>query len=742
MAKSTTLLNLNQVADAALIGPDLGTVNFRLLHTVLQVMMNQVGISDLKVEFSGSESELIQKLIDPQSQGGVKATHYQIADGGAKKAQNVDGGNVVIVPTNGDNEVTPAFTVAVTTEAFSKLTSDVENLKQKYNELTQMSNNSDLVKAVRTSVTGAESGPIVDMYQMLSLTKRVEAAEVGMAKMASMIEDLARESGSAPGGGGGGAGGGTTKVIEDAAKLRSSIDNGQGPILEHVKDIEKRLGELEKKLADGGDHKGTHLPKMAEPGGPVAGKDFSKTDLSQVQVEDALVMIQHEFKNIRNLIQTLDVPGLQKKIEDMKSAGGKGGGGGKPGGGGDMSEKMAQMEVHFKQCVDQINSLDTMFHGKMETVGNQIASVERELGKVYEKMQGLSEQGGSGTDSHLMELYKKFTELENITTNISQTAADLLDEKQERQMYMASLKEQIEMLKTIKADKNEVEGQLADKVDICMINRKVSHEQFDATCMDLTKGIEDALEKLTKQEELWQQALSDIQTEVGSKLDKMELGPLKDFITNKLGVLQSKLKALSKLKKEQEAAGTKAALLKDVKCISCDQDVVMRKNMDPSLYPQPPALPPTKTMAPYLAYELDQLRKQQKSLVASRNMNHFEQAKKGEICNRYCGGSHTLTTPQQRVTRLGNFLEQWGPEVTTVNDSEIKGRDGQIYRGEEKAELANVQAPVPGRGRPSMMVHGDILSARPGFDVPEKLVLHKGRKGSNDGSKTAVSFND
>lgn len=66
-------------------------------------------------------------------------------------------------------------------------------------------------------------------------------------------------------------------------------------------------------------------------------------------------------------------------------------------------------------------------------------------------------------------------------------------------------------------------------------------------------------------EELWQQALSDIQTEVGSKLDKMELGPLKDFITNKLGVLQTKLKALSKLKKEQEAAGTKAALLK---CVS------------------------------------------------------------------------------------------------------------------------------------------------------------------------------
>lgn len=64
-------------------------------------------------------------------------------------------------------------------------------------------------------------------------------------------------------------------MIENAVELRKSIDNGQGPILEQVKEIERRLGELEKKLA-GGDYKGTHLPKMSDVGGPVSGKDFSK----------------------------------------------------------------------------------------------------------------------------------------------------------------------------------------------------------------------------------------------------------------------------------------------------------------------------------------------------------------------------------------------------------------------------------------------------------------------------------
>lgn len=48
------------------------------------------------------------------------------------------------------------------------------------------------------------------------------------------------------------------------------------------------------------------------------------------------------------------------------------------------------------------------------------------------------------------------------------------------------------------------------------------------------------------------------------------------------------------------------------------------------------------------------------------------------MCNRYCGGSHTVTTPQQRVARVGHFLEQWGPEIAPVNDTHVRGTDGQV----------------------------------------------------------------
>lgn len=61
------------------------------------------------------------------------------------------------------------------------------------------------------------------------------------------------------------------------------------------------------------------------------------------------------------------------------------------------------------------------------------------------------------------------------------------------------LTEQVEFLKTVKADKEDLEDALADKADACAINRKVSHDQFDTACDELSRGIEEALAKLTQQ---------------------------------------------------------------------------------------------------------------------------------------------------------------------------------------------------------------------------------------------------
>lgn len=66
-------------------------------------------------------------------------------------------------------------------------------------------------------------------------------------------------------------------------------------------------------------------------------------------------------------------------------------------------------------------------------------------------------------------------------------------------MCFQSIAEDTDFLKSDKVGREEFTEALAEKVDICMINRKVSHDQFNATCDDLSKGIEEALEKLMEQ---------------------------------------------------------------------------------------------------------------------------------------------------------------------------------------------------------------------------------------------------
>lgn len=48
------------------------------------------------------------------------------------------------------------------------------------------------------------------------------------------------------------------------------------------------------------------------------------------------------------------------------------------------------------------------------------------------------------------------------------------------------------------------------------------------------------------------------------------------------------------------------------------------------------------------------------------------------ICNRYCGGSHTVTTPAQRVARTGHFVKQWGPDVLPLTSGLAAGDDGKV----------------------------------------------------------------
>ncbi|KAF5284380.1 hypothetical protein FQA39_LY17055 [Lamprigera yunnana] len=705
MPESSVIVSLPHMVDLALNCPEVGAVNFNILHSLLHVLIQQVDLLDTKVEFKGNESERVQNLIQKGNVGPkLNLTEYIIMPGKEQKKvvskksrikrfNTSDKGSkeevvvekdvritdqkaekhfkrtddnasesmetVVVVETaDTGGTVAPHVSVALSRVHFDDLEKELQQLKEEVKELKQLPANVDLITAIRSSSTS----PVLDMFQILTLNKRIDASEEAVNKLATMIEDLAREQ--------------TTGSLVKTASHDKNIPTEtqqqvDGDVGQRVENLEQRVKVLE----------------------DMTTKKASVTYIEPGSVQDSTVAASNASTESNTEEVAFDV--LEKRI--------------------------CEVENKFCEYTDHVCVMVTTFNEQVNQLQGHLTDLEKEIGEIIEKINAGSLPGDvGGSEQGCRELYNKVMSLQDELEKVAEKVDNLINEKEDRQNYMDVLLEEIQLLKTIKANREDLQDALANKADTCTVNRKVSLDQFDAACDDLAHSIEDAVNKLTQQEQLWQNALCDIQQEIENKLDKMELAPLRDFVHNKLKMLQERLKALASLRKETEAAGTKNRFLRNVNCISCDKDVVMRKEMEPSLMVPPPSLPPTKSMGPYIAYELDQLRKQQKCAPHGRNMQHLEHALSGpktdkhdHICNRYCGGSHTTTTPQQRVTRVGHFLQQWGPETLT-HEGDIRGTDGYIYKSRNSVDLHQTKnAPAQfTKTVPSMAITGGILTER------------------------------
>ncbi|XP_011868443.1 PREDICTED: uncharacterized protein LOC105562312 [Vollenhovia emeryi] len=590
-------ISLPQMLDLALGAPEVGAVNFNILHNFLHILLHQINLQSTKVEYRGENADRIKvrkimrrvklkknrkAIILSLIWHSCESYYRECTDAAGEVSQRIrrdDGADADVLTEDESLQVTndtrqqiglekvPEAQMVVSAVngtvpaamTFKELEKSVKQLQQQYQALEDLSTSPEVVERLKDRITD----PAADVWQFININKRLDTNE----QVIKLLLQL-------------------TTIIQDVVKGDTGIID--------TSLINARLDELEDKVS-----------KMEQ-------WLINLQTVTDILTEDIIRMVTMET----------NVGYLFEKVDDMQA-----------------TEKTSDVNIN----------------------------------KLVAKVQGIE------------------TDMEKI----GQAMNRLLDDREKQETDISTLLEQIEFLKTVKANKEDLEDALADKADTHIVNRKVSHDKFDAACDDLARGLEEAIDKLSKQESIWQQALDEVQNEIAAKMDKDEMMPLKDFVNSKLKSLQEKLKIMIEARREIEAAGTKK-LLRDVQCISCDKDVVMRTEEIGRFYPEP--LPCTTSVKPYLTYELDKVRKQQRKLPYSRNMIQFEaamqeQAKKMKVkeemlartprdhlCNRYCGGSHTITTPQQRVMRTGHFLTQWGPEAIQLTDGLMRGKDGQMYR--------------------------------------------------------------
>ncbi|KAM5135160.1 glutamine-rich protein 2 [Mantella aurantiaca] len=210
------------------------------------------------------------------------------------------------------------------------------------------------------------------------------------------------------------------------------------------------------------------------------------------------------------------------------------------------------------------------------------------------------------------------------------------------------------------------------------LDGSVSRSQFDATTEQINAMMKELLCKLSGQEQDWQKMLEKINLEMQSKLDRMELDPLKDKLEERWREIRRQLQDKPPQYESDEAAGIRRQLFH---CLSCDRRVNMMVPGPPILtIPNIPGLPAHRSNRPYIVYELDQIRQY------SRSSDRFADF------NRRCGGSHTMTFPYRRYVRMQGLSSYSSQDedlmgIGLKEETDILGSDGQVYHGRMDSSL-------------------------------------------------------
>ncbi|XP_011702547.1 PREDICTED: glutamine-rich protein 2-like [Wasmannia auropunctata] len=764
MSEAPTAANINvslqislpQMLDLALGAPEVGAVNFNILHNFLHILLHQINLQTTKVEFHGEDADRIKRMSTAMKpDAALQLQEYDITDATGEQLQQIprDGDVLTTADVNTDEKILEVKNmkqeinsegvpeaqrvVSVvnnsrpTATAFKELEQSVKQLQERYQALEDLPPEVERLK-------DRIADPAADI---VNINKRLDASEQGIDKLTTIVQDVIK--------GDAGVVTADTSLInarldeleDKVSKMQQWLINLQAIVDVLTEDTTEPATGIEAAVKEEAEE--ATVAAAAEPVEVAAVKDeivpnhekeenakeipkvaaneIRKVTPDKVAARVSLIMNETAIAELRQDVTTLktDVAHIQQDLQNLNERVAKTEIPTTVIGAPTVKEELVVKEpikdkekiaevtdaANLKQCLEAVKNVEATHGEALQEITQRVVLLETKIRHLLEKVESMQEVDKTD-DEEIKNLVAKVQEIEMDMEKIGQAMGKLLDDKEKQETDINALLEQIELLKTVKANKEDLEDALADKADTQTVERKVSYDQFDTACDDLTRGFEEAIDKLTKQESIWQQALDEVQNEISTKMDKVEMTPLKDFVNNKLKSLQEKLKIMIEARREIEAAGTKK-LLRDVQCISCDKDVVMKTEEITTFRVEP--FPCTTSLKPYLTYKLDQVRKQQKRLPHGRNMIQFEAAMQEEtkkmkakeelaktkdhLCNRYCGGSHTITTPQQRVMRMGHFFTQWGPETIQLTDGLIRGKDGQMYRSRPMRDKSDVCEP-------------------------------------------------
>lgn len=640
-----TQVKLAQMVDLALGTPEVGAVNFNVLHSLLHAMLKRLNILDVQADIdefdrdflSSSKQRQISSLSDIDSGRGEDSE-----DALSEKSASIK-----------TRHKTPYHNLEVKVAKMSEQLEKFGNELPTYKELFE-----------RGNMDPSANTPVADVWKYIKIQKKVDANSDGLDELHNLVDGLMKN---------------IKKLEQENKRLNEKI----GGL--NIDDLLKRLAELEKKT-DEMNEKFSLLPTPEE----------LAQFVTWPALEDALLGIKRDWENMQpaervvvEISSQTDPPSRpvsSRPLSRVSTASS-----GPSAEVLDVLEKLGKLSESHDALTKRVEALEEEIKNKLDKSAlenlNLSGDLLEQLSKLKEELDALAQAREKDSDA-LSRAQQAILQLQAEVEKLHSTTKDIIEDNSNRAQQIESLIQHCDKLQETKADKEYVQMEVDVKADKKSLDNKVNHSLFDSTTNEINKMIKDILDKLAGHEASWNSTIKKFADDIDGKLDRLELDPLKEWLESRLKALNDKLRRQQAQVEwtEDDAAGIRKQLIQKFHCISCDRPVdLVPTGPVPSL-PTTNGLPPTRSPRPYTTFELDQIRQHAKSFANSGEVTDYY------ATSRACGGSHTTTYPNKRITRLSHLSHLFREEDGNVypiykEEVDVQGADGHIYKGRMGTKL-------------------------------------------------------
>ncbi|KPJ11447.1 Glutamine-rich protein 2 [Papilio machaon] len=337
-----------------------------------------------------------------------------------------------------------------------------------------------------------------------------------------------------------------------------------------------------------------------------------------------------------------------------------------------LAPKMNDLEKLVSNYAEQINALDTGLSAQMTDYHENLNQMQHDLEVALETMAEALANTGSDTEV-VAELNTKLGFVQEDIDRAAVNQKELLEMQNALHVELRGLWQEIEVLREVKPDRDEVVDALRDKAGLKALNGLVSQNHFDAVRGDFQKSVAAAYDKFNNQEIVWQKAIDDIYRELSEKADLVQLNSLSNDIDNKLKILNSRAQLIMDILGEPVAAATTKKLFRDSACLSCSTPAHM-ETTETDTIPKLPEFP--KPAQKVLDIEKTSKPAEENVCIPGRPIPHALDPR-SEFCKRYCGGG-----------AVGRPIKKYEPIrfVSSSLKTTTIGTDGKTYKTEEPCQ--------------------------------------------------------